>query len=111
MGGGSSVLSHRSYHHWWPMGANLIIDDPELAKVLSVTHLSTLEGWKADLAQEPEKIGRSVGMTSTGNGTQVARMVAQWFTHYTALLTATVTNAPFQFILYQPTIPSMFGFG
>ena len=32
------------------MGVTLIIDDPELAPVLSSTHLPTLEGWKAELA-------------------------------------------------------------
>ena len=32
------------------MGANLIVDDPELAPVLSGTHLPTLEEWKAGLA-------------------------------------------------------------
>ena len=44
------VLSRRSYHQWWPMGATLIVDDPELAPVLSGTHLLTSEGWKAELA-------------------------------------------------------------
>ena len=29
------------------MGATLIVDDPELAPVLSGTHLPTSEGWKA----------------------------------------------------------------
>ena len=36
------------------MEAVLIVDDPELAPVLSGTHSPTLEGWKA------EDIGRSV---------------------------------------------------
>ena len=33
------------------MGATLIVDDPELALVLSGTHLLTSEGWKAELAK------------------------------------------------------------
>ena len=37
------VLSRRSYHQWWSMGATLIVDDPELAPVLSGTHLPTSE--------------------------------------------------------------------
>ena len=32
------------------MGTTLIVDDPELARELSDTHLPTLEGWKAELA-------------------------------------------------------------
>ena len=32
------------------MVATFIVDDPELAPVLSGTHLPTLEGWKAELA-------------------------------------------------------------
>ena len=68
------------------MGVTLIVDEPELAPVLSGTHLPTLEGWKAELVWQREKVGRSVGMTSTGNQTRVARMVAQWFTHYTTTL-------------------------
>ena len=63
------------------MGATLIVDDPELAVILSGTHLLTSDGrliWPKQL----EEIGRSCGMTSTGNQTWVARMVAQWFTHY-----------------------------
>ena len=64
------------------MGATLIVDDPELAPVLSSTHLPTTEGWKAELAFQCEEVGRSGGMTSTGNRTRVARMVAQWFIHY-----------------------------
>ena len=71
------------------MGATLIVDDPELAPVLSGTHLPTSEGWKAELALQREEVGRSVGMTSTGNRTRVARMVAQWFNHYA---TATKCN-------------------
>lgn len=65
------------------MGTTLIVDDPEeLAPVLSGTHVPTSEGSKAELAQQREEIGRSVGMTSTENQTQVAFMVAQWFTRY-----------------------------
>ena len=32
------------------MGATLVVDDPELAPVLSGTHLQTLKGLKAGLA-------------------------------------------------------------
>ena len=46
----------------------------ELAQVLSGTHLPTSEGWTAELGWQCNEIGRSVGMTSTGNRTQVARM-------------------------------------
>ena len=43
------------------MGAILIFDDPELAPVLSGTHLPTSEGWKAELAwQREEEVGKSV---------------------------------------------------
>ena len=45
-------------------------------------HLTTSEGWNAELAQQREEVGRSGDMTSTGNRTRVARMVAQWFTYY-----------------------------
>ena len=31
------------------MGATLIVDDPELAPVLSGTHLPTLDWWEAEL--------------------------------------------------------------
>ena len=79
---GILVLSSRQYHEWWSMGATLIVDDLELAPVLSGTHLPTSGAWKAQLAKQHEKVGRSVGMTSTGNQTRVARMVAQRFTHY-----------------------------
>ena len=68
------------------MGATVTIDDPVLALVLPGTYLSTLEGWRADLAQQRKEIWRSDGMTSKGNGTWVTRMVAQGFTDY-----ATVT--------------------
>ena len=46
----SLVLSRRSYRQWWSMGATLIVDDPELALVLSGADLPTSEGWKAELA-------------------------------------------------------------
>ena len=59
-----------------------MVDDPQLVQVLSGTHLPTSEGWKAELAQQREEVGRSGGMTSTGNRARVARMVAM-FTHYT----------------------------
>ena len=67
------------------MEVTLIVDDPELASVLSGTHLPNSEGWKAELAWQRQEVGRSVGMEvgfSTGNQTQVTCMVAQWFTHY-----------------------------
>ena len=64
------------------MGATLIVDDPELAPVLSGTHLPTSEGWNAELAQEREEVGGLLDMTSTGNRIRVIRMVAQWFTNY-----------------------------
>ena len=64
------------------MGATLIVDDPELAPVLSGAHLPTSEGWKAELAYRREEVGRSIGMTSTGNQSQIPRMIAQLFTHY-----------------------------
>ena len=35
----------------------VIADDPELAPVLSGTHLPTSEGWKAELAQWSEEVG------------------------------------------------------
>ena len=63
------------------MGATLIVDDPELAPVLSGTPLSTLERWK--FAQQHKVIGRSVGMTSMENQTWVAHIVGQWFTYHT----------------------------
>ena len=64
------------------MGATLIVDDQELAPVLSGTHLPTPEAWKTELALQREEVGRSVGMTSTGNRTRVARMIGQWLTRY-----------------------------
>ena len=45
------------------MGASLIVDDPELATVLSGTHLPTMEGWKADLVKQREEVGGPGGMT------------------------------------------------
>ena len=47
---GSYVLSRRSYHQSCSMGATLLVDDPELAPVLSCTHLATSEGCKVELA-------------------------------------------------------------
>ena len=47
---GSYVLSRRSYHKSCSMGATLLVDDPELAPVLSGTHLPTSEGCKVELA-------------------------------------------------------------
>ena len=64
------------------MGATLIVDDPELAPILSSTHQTISEGWKTELAQQQEEVGRSGGITSTGNRTQVTRMVAQCFTRH-----------------------------
>ena len=64
------------------MGATRITNGPELAPVLSGTHLPTSGGYKVKLALQREEVGRSLGMTSTGNQTRVARMVAQRFTHY-----------------------------
>ena len=64
------------------MGATVIVDDPELATVLSGIHLPTSEGWRAELAYQHEKVKRSVGMTSMGNRARATHMVAQWFTHY-----------------------------
>ena len=65
----------------------------EFAPVLSGTPLPTSEGWKAELAQQREEVGRSVGMTSMGNQTRVARIVTQWFTHCaTAELTLEIKN-------------------
>ena len=64
------------------MGTTLIVDDQELAPVLSGTHLSTTGRWKTELALQQEEIGISVGMTSTGNRTQVTHMAGQWFSYY-----------------------------
>ena len=53
------MLSRRSYHQWWLMVATLIVYDPELATVLSGTHLLTSEEWKAELAWQRKDIMRS----------------------------------------------------
>ena len=45
---------------------------------------------EAELAKQREVVGESVDMTSTGNRTRIARMIAQWFTHY-----ATTAHAKF----------------
>ena len=58
-------------------GSNPHVDDPELASVLYGSHIPTLEGWKAELAKQREEIGRSTNMTSTGNRTWAALVVAQ----------------------------------
>ena len=68
------------------MGATLIVDDLELATVLSGTHFLTSEGWKPELTQQRKDIMRSVGMTTMGIQTGVARMVAKQLTHYVYLL-------------------------
>ena len=64
------------------MGSTLIVDDLELAPVLSGAHLPTpSEGWISgwmEFAYYCEDIGRSVGMTSTRYRTRVTRMVAQF---------------------------------
>ena len=43
---------------------------------------------EAELKQQLKEVGRSVDMTSMRNQTRVARMVAQWFTHYAAAANA-----------------------
>ena len=48
----------------------LIVDDQELARVLSGTHLSTTGRWETELALQREDIGISVGLTSTWNRTR-----------------------------------------
>ena len=53
---GSYVLSRRSYHQRWLMGPTLIVDDSELALVLSGTHLPTSKRWKAELAWRFEEV-------------------------------------------------------
>ena len=78
---GIVVHNRRSYHQWWSMGVTLIVDGPALAAVLSGAHLPASEEWKAGLGRRCDGVGRSVGMTSTGNRVRVARMVTQWFTH------------------------------
>ena len=59
------------------MAATIIVNDPELALVLSSTQLSTSEGWKAVLAWQSEKTGRFAGMTSTWNRNRFAYMLAK----------------------------------
>ena len=58
------------------MGTTLIIDDRELAPLLSCTHLPTLERWTDELASQREYMRRSVGTTSTKNQTWFISMVA-----------------------------------
>ena len=62
------------------MEVTLIVDDPELAQVLSGTHLPTSEGWVGLAARGGRQI--CCGMTSTENRARVARVVAQSFMHY-----------------------------
>ena len=73
------------------MGATFILNDKELASILPGTHLPTSEEWKVELAKQREDIRRSVGMTSTGNQTRVAHVVAQWFTR--TYIKATLSKA------------------
>ena len=64
------------------MGATIIVDDPELASILSGAHLPTsgrMEGW-ASLAARG---GDLIVWDPRGNRTRIARMVAQCFTHCT----------------------------
>ena len=72
------------------MGATLTFDDPELAPVLSGTHLPTSEGWKTELAWQHEG---DLVMRFTRNQTQATRMVAQWFTHYATVKFLVCNNA------------------
>ena len=81
---GLQVVSRRSYQQQSRMGTNLIVDNPELAAALFCLHLPTSKGRKTELAQQREEIGKSAGVISKENQTRVARMVAQWFTHYAA---------------------------
>ena len=53
------------------MGAALIVDNLELAPVSFGTRLPTSEGWKAELVEQREEIGRFAGMTSTGMWTEL----------------------------------------
>ena len=64
------------------MGEFIIVEELELARVLSGNHKPTSEGWKTELVWQREDIGTSVGMTSMENLTGVTRMVAKWFTFY-----------------------------
>lgn len=76
------ILSRRSYHQGWSMGATFIVFNMEIAQVLSGTHLSTQKRWKAELGQQREDIRRSVGMIFTENPIRITYMVAQLFTNY-----------------------------
>ena len=77
------------------MGAFIIVEELELARVLSGNHKPTSEGWKTELVWQCEDIGTSVGMTSMGNLTRVTRMEAKWFTFYiTAALKYLCTPKP-----------------
>ena len=42
------------------MQATLIVDDLELASVLSGTHLPTPEGWKAELAYQRKEVKKLI---------------------------------------------------
>ena len=53
------ACSRWSNHQRWTIRATLIIDDPELAPVLSGTDLPTSEGWKAKLPYQRKENGRS----------------------------------------------------
>ena len=44
--------SRRSYHHWWLMGVTIIVDDPELALVLSDTHPLLISANKLNLSRK-----------------------------------------------------------
>ena len=55
---------------------------PRIALVLSGSYLSTLQEWKAELAQQRDEINRSAVMTYTQNLDRVAPVVAQLITHY-----------------------------
>lgn len=57
------------------MGSSLIVDDPELAPVVSATHLTNSKEWKAELAWQHQDVGKSTGMSSMEIRTRVAHMV------------------------------------
>ena len=88
------------------MGTTLIVDDQELAPVLSGTHLSTTGRWKTELALQQEEIGISVGMTSTGNRTQVTHMVGQWFSHYATAAWKLVAQK--KYFIQKVAVPGLF---
>ena len=67
------MLVDANNHHKWL---------PTIALVLFGSYLSTLQGWKAELAQQRDEIKRSAGMTCTQNLDRAAPVVAQLFTHY-----------------------------